>query len=50
MDTASPAGVHDVTGSPTELPEDPEAGGEVSTDQKNFDQSKKLTINRGINS
>ena len=40
MDTASPAGVRDVTGSPTELPEDPKASGELSTDQKN----------RGINS
>lgn len=42
---SSDVDVRDVTGSPTELPEDLEAGGEVSTDQKNFDQSKKLTIN-----
>ena len=46
MDTASPAGVRDVTGSTTELPEGPEAGGEVSTNQNNFDRSKKLKINR----
>ena len=46
MDTASPARVRDVTGSPTELPEGPEAGGEVSTNQNYFDRSKKLKINR----
>ena len=50
MDTASPAGVRDVTGSLTELPEGPEASGEVSTNQKNFNRSKKLRINRLIKS
>ena len=42
MDTASPAGGRDFTGSPTELPEDLKA---VSTDKKNFDRSKKIAIN-----
>ena len=50
MDTASPASVRDVTGSPTELPEGPEAGGEASTNQKNFNRSKRLMINRLIKS
>ena len=40
MDTTSPADVRDVTGSPTELPEGPEAGGEMSTNQQNLNRSK----------
>ena len=42
-----PRGFRDVTGSPTELPEGPEAGGQIPIkriliDQKDFDRSTKI--------